>query len=428
MISASRLAFATVSAAADNKTYDGSTTTTVHLSISGVASGDDVQTNVGSANFSDKNVGTGKSVSLTGLTLSGADAGNYVLNDQSGTNASIIPLSIDVTVSAGDKVYDGTTTAMATVTPIGTLGNDDVQGVYGVAEFSDKNVGGGKAVSVGGVYLTGADADNYTFTNTSVTATAAITRALLTASASASSKTYDGTTGTSATVSLGGVVGSDDVSASGTGNFDDPNVGRIKNVTVAVSLSGADAANYTVASTTTTTTDIYRREISVSVWAQDKTYDSTTTTAQVVFTVTGVLNFESVGVSYTSANFDSADAGTGRVVTVSGVALTGTDASNYSAGSSTSCTAGVNALQVTVSAVGQNKVYDGSTAGTVTLTVSGVLPGDSVNASCFDAQFSDPNIGSGKTIYVTGITLDNSNYYVASSCTTATADITDEGG
>ena len=30
--------------------------------------------------FDDKNVGTGKTVTVTGLSLSGADAGNYVLS------------------------------------------------------------------------------------------------------------------------------------------------------------------------------------------------------------------------------------------------------------------------------------------------------------------------------------------------------------
>ncbi len=41
--------------------------------------------------FSDKNVGTGKAVAVSGLTLSGADAGNYTLTQPTGLSADITP-------------------------------------------------------------------------------------------------------------------------------------------------------------------------------------------------------------------------------------------------------------------------------------------------------------------------------------------------
>ena len=64
------------------------------------------------ANFDDKNVGTGKAVSVSGATLSGTDAGNYVLASSTGTTtADITARTLTVNYSGVDRVYDGTTDA-----------------------------------------------------------------------------------------------------------------------------------------------------------------------------------------------------------------------------------------------------------------------------------------------------------------------------
>src|SRR5262249_32081620 len=65
---------------------------------------------------------------------------------------------------AADKVYDGGTTATLTGQAVaGTVAGDNVAvGGSPVASFADRNVGPGKAVTVTGFALTGADAANYT--------------------------------------------------------------------------------------------------------------------------------------------------------------------------------------------------------------------------------------------------------------------------
>src|SRR5213075_3083638 len=85
----------TVSAVTSNhKVYDGTNTATLNLggaTLVGVESGDDVTLDAGSAAgvFADENVGTAKSVTVSGLSLSGADAANYTLT-QPATTASIM--------------------------------------------------------------------------------------------------------------------------------------------------------------------------------------------------------------------------------------------------------------------------------------------------------------------------------------------------
>ena len=100
---------------ASNKTYDGSTN--VNLTgtavYSGIVDGDTFNgTYIGA--FSDKNVGTGKTVNITS-SYSGADVNNYSVTDQSSTTANITAKSLTVSgITASDKTYDGSTNATLT--------------------------------------------------------------------------------------------------------------------------------------------------------------------------------------------------------------------------------------------------------------------------------------------------------------------------
>ena len=113
--------------------------------------------------FTSSNVGTDQAVTVTGLTLTGADAGNYLLN---ATNASgdITPAPLTVTgVSADNKVYDGNTTAtidIAQATIVGAVPTDAVALSVNnpTGTFNDQNVGTDKAVTVSGLSLIGAAA------------------------------------------------------------------------------------------------------------------------------------------------------------------------------------------------------------------------------------------------------------------------------
>ncbi|MDP1334927.1 YDG domain-containing protein, partial [Klebsiella pneumoniae] len=69
-------------------------------------------------NFSDKNAGNGKTVNITGLSLGGADAGNYLLpTGATTTTANITPATISAItgITAANKVYDATTAATTNI-------------------------------------------------------------------------------------------------------------------------------------------------------------------------------------------------------------------------------------------------------------------------------------------------------------------------
>src|SRR5204862_414742 len=104
----------TVSATGVNKEYDATASATVTLSDNRI--GGDVLTDAyTSASFANKNVGNGKAVSVSGISISGADSGNYHLtNTTASTAANITARDLTVAASGENKQYDGTTTATVT--------------------------------------------------------------------------------------------------------------------------------------------------------------------------------------------------------------------------------------------------------------------------------------------------------------------------
>ena len=100
---------------ANNRTYDGTATNIVlsgTAALSGVISNDVVNL-VGPplASFPAKTVGTNLTVTVTGYTISGTDAGNYTLSQPTGLTANITsaPLSV-INLTANNRTYDGTAT------------------------------------------------------------------------------------------------------------------------------------------------------------------------------------------------------------------------------------------------------------------------------------------------------------------------------
>ncbi|WP_459893829.1 YDG domain-containing protein, partial [Desulfothermus okinawensis] len=75
---------------ASDKVYDRTTKADVTATSNDIISGDDVNLTA-TGEFEDKNVGTDKSVNVSG-TLSGADAGNYAFQNPTSTvKADITP-------------------------------------------------------------------------------------------------------------------------------------------------------------------------------------------------------------------------------------------------------------------------------------------------------------------------------------------------
>src|SRR5439155_23960676 len=234
--------------------YNGNATATVTLATDRLA-GDDVTAAYTAASFADKNVGTAKPVSVSGISISGLDAGNYNLtNTTASTTASISPLGVELYFSADDKTYDGANGAtILSCSAIGVEGDDlGCDHSPATASFADKNVGEGKTVMGAGFVLTGTDSGNYSaHVNTTL---ADITPRDLHVTAQGVNKEYDSTTGATVTLADDEAAGDDVTSSYTSAAFADKNVGTGKAVSVSgISISGADANNYNLANTTAAT-------------------------------------------------------------------------------------------------------------------------------------------------------------------------------
>jgi uncharacterized protein YfiM (DUF2279 family) len=229
---------------------------------------------------------------------------------------------------------------------------------------------------------------------------------------------YDGTTNATldaTNAGLAGVLDGDDVTlvtSNAVAYFADKNVGTDKPVTVTrLALGGAAAANYTLADPTNVTANVTAAELTVSgVTAASKVYDATTN-AELNGTaiLNGVVSGDDVSLATddASAAFAGLNVGTGIPVTVSGYAITGADAGNYTLTQPSDLAADITAAPLTIAAAANTKIYDGTTDASATPTISGLQGSDSVSglAETYDTK----NVGAGKTLSVSAYTVNDGN-------------------
>jgi aspartate carbamoyltransferase regulatory subunit len=433
-----KLALTVAGAVANNKIYDGGTNATLIFSnatLATVLSGDTVTLNSAAAKgaFASKTAGTGKTVTITGLTLTGASAGNYSITAPTAT-ANITARSLVITAKGVNKIYDGTTNATVTLTDNRVAG-DSFTNSYLSAAFAGKNVGTAISINVSGLASGGADAGNYALSNLTAATSANITAAALTVSGlSASDKVYDRTTAatlnftnaTLATIFAGDAVTLN--TAATRGVFASKTVGSGKTVTISgLALAGTNAGNYTLASTATTTASITARSLTITAKGVNKIYDGTTN-ATVTLTDNHVAG-DALTDSYTSAAFTNKNVGTAISINVYSLAITGTDSTNYAlTATNTSAAANITKATLTVSGVAaNNKIYDGTITATLNFSNAAlvtVFSGDSVtlNSAAAKGTFASKAVGTNKTVSVSGLALsgaNSNNYALTQPATTA---------
>ncbi len=192
-------------------------------------------------------------------------------------------------------------------------------------------------------------------------------------------------------------------------------------------LSAGD--NYTLSLAETNTFAITAKLLTPHIIAENKIYDGGTSATLSSKSVSGLVNEETaVDLVVGNVSFDSKKVGI-RTATARNLTLSGTQASNYmlAEGATATDEAEIQARSLTVSATGINKVYDGTTAATVTLSDNRV-EGDVLNTAYTSASFNDANKGTNKPVSVSGISVtggaDALNYALSNTETVTSANIT----
>ena len=224
-----------------------------------------------SGTFANKNAGTGKAVTVTGNTISGTDAGNYNLLQQTGLTADISKAALTIMATTNTKTYDGTTAAAAlpAITSGSIMSGDSIT----LAEsYTDKNAGSSKMLTPTVTISDGNGGNNYS-TNFINDITGVINKASLTITADNNSRIY-GDANPVLTGSISGFVNGETLATSGvTGGADyttlasaSSNVGTYNiNPNAGTLASG----NYSIGSLVNGTLTI--NKAALSIIADDKT-------------------------------------------------------------------------------------------------------------------------------------------------------------
>lgn len=442
-----------------DKVYDGTTDATIDCTNATVNEADIVGEDVvgvtnatgATGKFDSKDVGNGKTVTITGLTLTGEDAANYTLSTPVTTTGNITkrPVTVSVDGVSVTKEYDGTTaagnvTGEASVT--GTVGSETVTVSVVAGDYTDKNVGDDKTVPLT-LSLSGDDAGNYTLSDTTATVTASITAK----DVSAADKNFeqnvvvgvgDFTVPTFTGVTVNGVA--ETVAGMVTytiGDTQDMNYDAAKTalaqktkgteVAVGYSFTPTDS-NYTGTITGTITVtmvdivfDIGEGAITVdpkpvygATWGDIVKVDGTMITAKV--------GDEVVDGTYTVMSKDYRPAAGDGCWEVLFTGKLGDK--TYTNVTVKSDTVRVDPRALTISGIGAaNKPYDGNTIATVTgdATLKGVLEGDSVTVTTGTAAFARKDAGT-QTVTFSGYGIEGtsaSNYVLSAQPDSVTATI-----
>ncbi len=263
---------------------------------------------------------------------------------------------------------------------------------------------------------------------TEVTRTVNVIQRAITVTAVTDTKEYDGTNSSSGIPSItsGSLASGDE--EDWTQTYDNKNVGTGKTLIpegiITDSFSGDDVTdNYAITFVTDTTGEITEKDLTITALASDKVYDGNNTASVVLSD--DKISGDDVVVTNTGATFSDKNVGVGKTVTAN-FTLSGADLGNYTpTASPVMTTADITAKDLTVTATGVNKTFDGNTDATVDLSDDRVA-GDVLTVSYISASFADADVGNAKPVSVTGISIsgtDAGNYNLLNTTADTIADI-----
>jgi len=321
----------------------------------------------------------------------------YGRSTSTAVTQTVTPITLSG-VTGSTKQYDQTTTAPLNLTNlVGVLPVDTnlVQIAPGyTANYSDKNVGVGKAVTASGITLTGGAAGNYTIASTASTIGNITAKPLTVTNSTASNKVYDGTTAATVNASAAGITGistnviyaGDDATpnfAGATGVFASANVSNSITVTVTVPLTGADGGNYLA-------TGVPKANITIATSAlalissanpanagDNVSFTATASPLTGAGTPTGNVTFLTNGVSFATVPLASGSANSGGTTALP--AGTNTITAQYAG--DVNFVGSTNTLQQVINSGGQQPTMTiVQSSGSITITWTGLFNLQSVNA------------------------------------------------
>lgn len=280
---------------------------------------------------------------------------------------NVSPKTLALTATPANKIYDATNSAQVSLSLAGIIGTDAVTVSYAKAEFSDKNIGSGKTITVSGITLAGAKAGNYQVV-AALTTKANITPKILTITGVNTTTTY-GNSLPSLSVSYAGfVVGENESLVSGL-KLTTPAQPKSKVGQYAITPSNAAAPNYAIRFVPGTLT-VNKAALSILPDEKNKIYGAAmpTLTSQMIGLVAGDMPSVVSGLKLVTTATASSKVGTYSIK------ATGAIAENYSI-SMLSANLFVTRAALTITAENKSKIY-GAALPVLSAKYSGLVNGD----------------------------------------------------
>ncbi len=375
-----------------SKVYDRTTSaaglSATNFNVSGALDGDTVNVSNSGGSFSQADVGTGLSVSATGLSVTSATNGaatvyGYSVSGSASGNIGEItakPLTI-----SGAKTYDQSAAFTSSQLSLsGIISGDAATLTGGSASVSSANAGGYSSFSTNTLTVSNS---NYTATGGGITVTATINKAPLTITGT---KTYDASAAfTTGQLALSGfLVGDSGTITGGSASVSSPNATTYSSFasnTLTVSNS-----NYTASGAgTTVSATIGKAPLTITAATNSKTYDGTIS-ASGTPTVGGLRGSDTV--TALAETYDNKNVGNGKALSVSGYTLNdGNNGNNYTVSTVSNTTGGIIAKAVTAAADAVTKTQGATDpAFTYQLTSGALAAGDAFSGALTRAAGENP--------------------------------------
>jgi len=395
-----------------NVTYNGSAQTPCSVAVTGAGSlslaPDAAYTNNTNAGTATASYTYGGDANHTGSS----DSKNFTIDKAASHTVVTCPVSL---------IYDGSARTPCSVAVTGAGGLS----LTPAPSYSDNTNAGTASAS----YTYAGDANHDGSTDTkNFTIQKAASHTVVTCPASL---IYDGSARTPCTVAVTGAGGLSLTPAASYSHNTDAG-------TATASYTYAGDANHDGSNDSRDFT-INKRNVTASISAADKTYDSTNAASITSCSLEtqssdhGVVSPDAVGCTGSNAHFGNQNAANGKLVTAD-VSLTGAAQGNYQLTSPTaSTTANISMRDVTASVTASAKVYDGTDAAAIaTCSLDaqsgnhGAIAGDAVGCSGSNGHFNNKNAANGKPVAgdvaLTGLAAGN--YHLTSGTAPTTANIT----
>ena len=242
----------------------------------------------------------------------------------------------------------------------------------------------------------------------------------ITVTAATNIKVYDGTTNATAvpTKTAGTFESGDSLSLPWTEAYSDKHVGIGTKTLTPILGTIQDAssmdvtARYAITLAPFTAGTITQTNLTVTAVANTKTYDGTTNAAASPTITAGSIQPGDTALTWTET-YDTKDVGTGKTMTPAGLVNDSNGGANYNYTYATVISGVITQASLTVTGLAaSDKAYDGNTNATILGTGSlvGVIPPDVVILNGTPVgYFADPNVGTGKPVTVTGLSLGGAN-------------------